>query len=125
MALALGCVAVTAPIPPGEPFDPPAVYREWYDDLVTCVGPLSTWQRAPATFDRIRWFVVRGVAWAEGFACPPHGRCGGLWSPPHAISLGEPYVMTRELVEHEMLHDVLQDPTHDAPAWRTCVAEAP
>ena len=79
------------------PFDPPAEYARYWQYMEDCLqrtGDLS----------RIKWFVVPGST----FQCPDGGRCDGLWVRPHTIYLARRRMSDSVLVQHEMLHDLLQ-----------------
>ena len=58
-----------------QSWDPPAVYREWWDKTEACSG-LS------GNFDRVEWMIVPG----ESFPCAS-GDCVGHWDPGHKILL--------------------------------------
>lgn len=119
LALVLGACGFE---PEGEePFDPPAIYREWHARTVACSG-------VSGDFDRIRWFVIEG----DGFECPS-GRCAGRWQSGHDIYLASAYVANEMVVRHEMLHDLLGRSGHPDPpfgdpcplTWETWRADGP
>jgi hypothetical protein len=90
-----------------QSWDPPAIYREWWDDTEACSG-LS------GNFDRIEWMVVPG----ESFACSS-GECVGHWDPGHTIYLASTWTMHEMVVRHEMLHELLQRSGHPSPPFGT------
>jgi hypothetical protein len=92
-----------------EPFDPPAVYREWWAKTEACSGRTGD-------FDRVRWSVVEG----RSFSCSS-GQCAGHWRTDHHIFLASDWVMDEMVVRHEMLHDLLNRTGHpDPPFGQPC-----
>ncbi len=54
------------------------------------------------------------------YPCPAYeGHCDGWWQPPHTIYLAYRWRSDRQLVEHEMLHDLLQRGDHP-PVFQAC-----
>jgi hypothetical protein len=108
LSLLLGCLDNFAPAG-AVPFTPPAVYRTWWNAIEACAG---LW----ADFDRVEWYKVPGA----DYPCPAYeGRCDGWWQPAHAIYLAYRWHDDRHLVEHEMLHDLLQRGDHP-PVFQAC-----
>jgi hypothetical protein len=87
------------------PFDPPAVYREWWAKTESCSG-----QRG--SFDRVEWWVIE----AHGFECSS-GMCAGHWDGNHGIVIARDWVEDPSIVRHEMLHDLLDDGGHPSPPF--------
>jgi len=90
-----------------RPFVPPASYVDWWSDVELCSG-------RTAPFERVSWFVADGLT-------TNRKRVLGKWEPPHDITLLADQTENRRLVQHEILHDLLDgDPDHGSPAWRAC-----
>jgi hypothetical protein len=89
-------------------FDPPEVYTTWWADVEACA-------QTRADFTRVRWFMVPG----DSFICHPF-RCAALWSPDHHIYVAEAHRRNKRTVQHEMLHDIVDDGDHDHAAWGAC-----
>ena len=64
---------------------------------------------------RVTWFGVPGA----NFGCPNGGNCNGLWVRPHTIYIANERRNDSLVVEHEMLHDLLQSGFHPA-VFQTC-----
>jgi len=107
-AAALACLDSFAPAGARE-FTPPDTYRTWWAEIKACAqlsGDLS----------RIQWYEVPGST----YDCPTRpGGCAGWWRPPHSIYLAQAWLDYRPIVEHEMLHDLLQRSDHP-PVFQTC-----
>jgi hypothetical protein len=88
-----------------QPWEPPAVYREWWDKTQACSG-LS------GNFDRVEWMIVPG----ESFPCSS-GKCVGHWDPGHTIFLASEWSMHEMVVRHEMLHDLMRRSGHPDPPF--------
>lgn len=110
----VAALSVTACL--AHPFEPtnarpldhaPQVYSIWWQQVEDCAG-------VTAPLDRVEWYEVPGGQFAT-----PDGPRWGWWSPPHAIYLAETHLLDQELVEHEMLHDLLQTGEHPA-VFETC-----
>jgi len=96
-------------VPKGAfPFDPPAQYAPYWRHMEDCL-------QVTGDLSRVKWFRVPGST----FDCPNGGRCDGLWVRPHTIYLAYQRMNDSLLVEHEMLHDLLQRGDHPA-AFQTC-----
>ena len=112
LALSLGaCLA--------RPFEPegahllvslPASYSIWWQVMELCAG-------ITAPLDRVEWYEVPGSQFVT-----PEGPRWGWWDPPHAIYIAETHLEDRSLVEHEMLHDLLQTGDHPAVFARCSAA---
>ena len=108
LALLAGCLDSFAPAGAVE-FTPPTVYETWWSAIEACAG---LW----GTFDRVEWYDVPGA----DYPCPAYeGLCDGWWQPPHSIYLAHRWRNDRQLVEHEMLHDLLQRGDHP-PVFQAC-----
>jgi len=108
VGFAFACLDAFAPAGAKE-FTPPDIYRTWWAEIEACAqlsGDLS----------RIEWYEVPG----SRYDCPtyPSG-CAGWWQSPHTIYMAQAWVNDRRVVEHEMLHDLLQRSDHP-PVFRTC-----
>jgi hypothetical protein len=102
-----GCLAsVFEPAGARRVVAPPA-YTVWWNQMEDCAG-------VTAPLDRIEWYIVRG----EQFATP-EGPRWGWWDPPHTIYIAQTHWWDEPLVEHEMLHDLLQTGAHPA-AFQKC-----
>ena len=87
------------------PFEPPAVYREWWNKTQGCSG-------RKADFDRIRWSVVEGYS----FPCKS-GQCVGHWESNHHIWIAREWLSNEMVIRHEMLHDLLAQSGHPNPPF--------
>jgi len=104
----LGCLDTFAPAGAIE-FEPPAAFRTWWAAIENCAG-------ISGDFARVEWYEVPG----PDYPCPAYeGRCDGWWQPPHVIYLASQWRYDRPLVEHEMLHDLLQRGDHP-PVFQAC-----
>lgn len=109
-----GCGTVSGP-GGSVPFDPPAdAYRVYWQADLDCAGIAGS----PDGWRVIRWWEA-----------PPDGEgkldCGGTpaygcWVPRHDIYLLASTANDAYVIRHEMLHDLLNDPTHTEPAWTSC-----
>jgi hypothetical protein len=88
-----------------QPWEPPAVYREWWEATEACSG-LS------GHFERVEWMVVPG----ESFECAS-GRCVGHWDPSHTIFLASDWTGHEMVVRHEMLHELMRRSGHPDPPF--------
>lgn len=111
LALALaGCTTHIVDVVDAVPFDPPQMYREWYNRAAQCVGTTGD-------FDRVRWFVVPGDTWFDDWV----GReIAGRWVPPHNIYIADGERDWEWIVRHESIHDQLQDGAHPTPPFGLC-----
>lgn len=101
-----GCVAEPKD---GTEYAPPEVYREWWARVEQCSGRAGR-------FERIEWY------WMEGATFTADGGSGrvGMWYPGHRIYIAKPDTLRAFVVQHEMLHDLLNGGEHSDPAFRTC-----
>jgi hypothetical protein len=88
-----------------QPWEPPAVYREWWASTEACSG-LS------GSFDRIEWLVVPG----ESFECAS-GQCVGHWGPGDKIFVAGDWTEHEMVVRHEMLHALMRRSGHPNPPF--------
>lgn len=97
-----------------EPLRVSTEYRAWWDEISACSG-------LEGDVDAVRFYRVTFPLYlAETqFPCGDGLRCNGLWEAPHDISIAPAYLWNRQLVEHEMLHDLLGAPGHP-PAFEEC-----
>ena len=99
-----------------RPFEPagarpldatPVLYADWWGQIEACA-------QVTAPMDRVEWYAVPGNQFAT-----PDGPRWGWWTPPHTIYIADAHSTDERLVEHEMLHDLLQTGTHPAQ-FQTC-----
>jgi hypothetical protein len=79
---------------------PPPAYAIWWRQMEACA-------RVVVPLDRIEWYQVPGDEFAT-----PEGLRWGWWEPPHRIYIAATHWSEEWLVEHEMLHDLLQTGAH-------------
>ena len=90
-----------------EPFNPPAIYREWWSQLSRCAG-------VSGDFDDVTWIVASWLS-LDG------EEAYGMWASPNTIYLKRFYVTSQPAVKHEMLHELTDgELPHAAPAFRDC-----
>lgn len=105
-----GCSSPVGPeIPDGAvPFDPPAVYATWWDEIMH----QASIQR---DVSRVRWFLVETGPWESARY---GGATHGAWVPDGRIYLADGWEEWENLVKHEMLHELLRgDAAHAHPAF--------
>ena len=107
LVLAMGCTSPMFAPEGGSSFVPPAIYQSWYEQMEECSGHQGD-------LARVQWDTLAG--WS--FRCPI-GECAGWWMYPHSITLAADHVNRKSVVQHEMLHDILQHGRHGA-AFDTC-----
>lgn len=91
---------------------PPPLYAVWWQRMETCA-------QITAPLDRIEWYEMPGDQFAT-----PEGPRWGWWGPPHAIYIATTHLSDERLVEHEMLHDLLQTGAHPV-VFQTCGVQEP
>ncbi|HEX2449739.1 MAG TPA: hypothetical protein VHJ69_01290 [Gemmatimonadales bacterium] len=101
----LGCAADSAAPSSHERFDPPALYRAWFEQTESCSG-------IGGDFDRLRFYRVPG----DEFSCPS-GMCVGHWTDSHEIFVAEAFLEDELVLRHEMLHDLIGHPGHPDPPF--------
>ena len=106
--LLLGCAEPFAP-PDATPFDPPASYATFWQQMESCSG-LSGDMR------RVQWFTVPGP-----ISAPDGSHHWGLWASRHRIYLTADMApeFINWTVPHEMLHDLTQSGVHGV-AFQRC-----
>lgn len=106
-AVALATVLTACGFDPAgsQPWEPPAVYRQWWAATEACSG-LS------GSFDRVEWMIVPG----ESFECAS-GHCVGHWDPDHKIFLASDWSDHEMVVRHEMLHELMGRAGHPSPPF--------
>jgi hypothetical protein len=68
------------------------------------------------SFDRISWYLATGGPWIDNEGA----MIRGLWvRRGHRIYLAEGSQGNGRVVRHEMLHEILDDPSHDHPLFDT------
>lgn len=88
------------------PIEPKAIYRLAWQDMVQC-------SERTRPFDGIRWFQTSYF--------PGQPTVVGQWNSRREITIRADAVFDREVVAHEILHDLLKgDPLHEDPAWEAC-----
>jgi hypothetical protein len=96
-----------------RPFSPPPpLYAVWWQRMETCA-------QITAPLDRVEWYEMPGDQFAT-----PDGPRWGWWGPPHEIYIATTHLSDEQLVEHEMLHDLLQTGAHPA-VFQTCGVREP
>ena len=96
-----------------RPFSPPPpLYAVWWQRMETCA-------QITAPLDRIEWYEMPGDQFAT-----PDGPRWGWWGPPHEIYIATTHLSDEQLVEHEMLHDLLQTGAHPV-VFQTCGVREP
>ena len=96
-------------LPGAVPFTPPESFDGWWANMETC-------SHLTADYGRVSWYYIPG----GGFDCPTEGgNCDGMWQPPHTIYLAHERMNDSVLVEHEMLHDLIQRGDHP-PVFDFC-----
>jgi hypothetical protein len=104
LAIAGTCTDATGPLPDNsERFEPPLVYRIWWQQVETCAGRL-------APFETVSWYIVRTTDY--GFEYRGQYVVGVWTSPGNRILLAEHFVNKPMVVRHEMLHAVLRSGSH-------------
>ena len=95
-------------------FDPPAVYRNAWQEVEQCSA-------LHGEFERVRWFAVP----QSSFPCG-EGNCLGFWIEPHDVYLSErarsdsaAQLSRYFTVRHEILHDLVGRSGHP-PVFATC-----
>jgi hypothetical protein len=100
--LLLGACGDPSGVVAPERMEPLPEYAAWWTGAVNCTN------RAGADLSAISWYRVRSVS-AAGHT----NYLAGAWEPPHTIYLLYSATGDRKVVQHEMLHDLLQgDPAH-------------
>lgn len=90
------------------PFDPPAVFEQWWVEVQAASG---IHQR----HDRVRWFLVRGGLFLSE---REKALSSGRWIPDGRIYLAEGWERDEANVKHEMLHELLRgDHEHRHPLF--------
>lgn len=93
----------------GIPFEPPLVYKTWWQEAQDCLG-------VEGSFERIRWYVQQ----EHNFLCAGVYAMG-CWHPNHHIVIAARRRKERNTIVHEMLHDLLGgDPNHAHAAFLDC-----
>jgi hypothetical protein len=102
LLLLLGACGDPSGVVAPERMEPLPEYAAWWTGAVNCTN------RAGADLSAISWYRVRSVS-AAGHT----NYLAGAWEPPHTIYLLYSATGDRKVVQHEMLHDLLQgDPAH-------------
>lgn len=103
------CRNAFAPLGGWEAFDPPPEYQRWYDAVAECAGVPY------ANVKRIRWEL------ADSLETPSGSReVLGAWEAPHTIRLRREYKYVEWVVQHEMLHDLVQTADQPVPPFGSC-----
>jgi hypothetical protein len=65
-------------------------------------------------YDRIEWYLVPNGPWAHG----DNATIRGLWMRRgHRIYIANGFQRSGPVIRHEMLHDLLDDPSHRNPLF--------
>lgn len=95
LALVLALAACSSPteLPPNAlPFEPPALYAQWWVEVSACTG-------TDRPFEEIEWSGVPGGPWQV------HGYWAiGQYVPPRSIYLADHLLADQRVVKHEMIH---------------------
>lgn len=94
------CVHRPVPVYDALPFQPPAVYAEWWRDIERCSGRAGD-------FEAVRWFVIPGI-----FVVFDGRLYDGYWFRDGRIVLAEEWTAEPDVVRHEMLHSIVARPGH-------------
>lgn len=115
LLLLAGCTGEDpwGPVGAVVPFAPPPEYRTYYAAMEACSGRTGD-------FDAISWWL------ADSLRTPPGELVTkGEWEAPHTIRLRRGYEGNDWIVDHEMLHDLLQTTAHPSPPFGVCDAPEP
>lgn len=94
----------------------PDVYQRWHTDVALCMERPA----AVLAYGRIEWHVADRIRFTD--RSPGGAReTRALWSSPHYITIRTDRVDARVTVQHEIVHDLLQDGGHEHPAFDACV----
>lgn len=110
VALAFGTVACEGTVVQAEylePFAPPPIYRNWWNQVERCLG-------LDGEFGEIRWYTGESLSLdgAEIF---------GLWAAPRTIVVERFYLTSAPAVKHEMIHHITRGTLpHTHPAFGLC-----
>lgn len=91
-----------------RPLDPPGLYRTWWSEVEACA-------QISAPFDRVDWYEADHLINTERDSRHP-----GAWRPPHAIYVSSRHLLSRPVVKHEIVHDLLQRKDHGSPLFLRC-----
>ncbi len=105
LAAVVGCAAEATAPAARERFEPPLVYRTWFQSTEACSG-------LAGEFDRLRFYRVPG----NEFECPS-GICVARWTDAHEIYVAEAFVLDELVLRHEMLHDLIGQAGHPDPPF--------
>lgn len=107
LAFAGACDDATGPDNPGRvEIEPPSLFRTLWTEVETCSG-------LTAPFVRVRWFAVYAFRAGPGVL--------GQWNERREITLRSDVWLDREVIRHEILHDLLSgDRDHRRPEWGAC-----
>ncbi len=113
IGILIGCLAISgcdssfAPVNPRR-IDPiPDAYRIWWEEVEACTG-------TAADLEQVTWWKI------DQFWHRDSDRWAGFWKKPHDIYIVEAYELSRGVVKHEMVHNVLQTTDHESPLFCQC-----
>jgi len=85
-----------------QPMAPLPEYADWWTEAQECTG-------RSGLLSEIHWYTVASVSPSDGH----DAAWRGAWEQPHTIYLVRGAETEKFVVQHEMLHDLLQgDPRH-------------
>ena len=104
LAFLLACAGIWEPSEV-VPLTPPSEYRDYWAKMERCSGRTGN-------FARVKW-QVSFAGDAYSFPCPAYtGGCVGYWSHDHTITLAPVSATVESVVEHEILHELLNSGQH-------------
>ena len=90
-----------------EPYPTPVIYATWWAEISHCAGQ-TTWRSNHLSINQLDFYTLDPMS---RFA----GRQFGL-----SIWIRERFKLSRLVVEHEMLHVLIDDPNHRDERWARC-----
>lgn len=108
-AATASCSDATAVTQGRVEIEPPAAYRTWWSEVEECSG-------LGGDFAGVRWFATFAFVDGEGIL--------GQWNEHREITVRSDVWLDREVIRHEVLHDLLRgDRRHRRSEWTTCGIE--
>ena len=105
----VGCTFYFAAPEDATRFEPPAIYREWYDLTAACVG-------IAGRFEDLEWYVL-AEAWLSGDGSRT---IDGQWFKPHSVYVSVTHQYDQRLIRGEMIHDLIQGGGDHPPIFAAC-----
>jgi len=106
--LLLACADLNFEPVDAQLFDPPDIYRQWWTQVERCTD-------VEAGFERVFWYRATEIIDRENGTLH-----SGAWKPPHTIFIRTGSLGNRQVVKHEMVHDLLQTRNHDLDVFDRC-----